>query len=115
MKIIISAYQKESPNPWRFLIVASMADMLVQSPSVKRVWIASGCIACGWCTDLLPTVFVVGPGGASVIAATARSDGRSGANRREKSWLKTPLQGADAEFVHFVADGCPPTVITVDE
>ena len=83
--------------------------------TIKRVWIEPGCIACGWCTDLMPTIFVVGAGKACVIAASARKDGSRGANRREKSALKQGLTGAEADFLSFVADGCPAKVIKLDE
>lgn len=82
--------------------------------TVNRVWIAPGCIECGWCTDLLPEVFEVEAGAACVIAASARKDGRSGTNQREKSPLKRALRGKDADFLGFVADGCPAKVIKLD-
>lgn len=89
--------------------------MTLAQGTIRRVWIESGCIACGWCTDLVPTIFVVGGGKACVIAASARKDGGRGANRREKSPLKHALTGADADFLGFVADGCPAKVIRLDE
>lgn len=82
--------------------------------STKRVWIEQGCIACNWCTDLLPSVFTAGASGFSVITADSRKDGRQGTNRREKSPLSKPLQGKEGDFLGFVADGCPARVIRFD-
>jgi hypothetical protein len=87
------------------------AGMEAEDLPVGRVWIESGCIECGWCTDLLPAVFEVRAGKPCIIAAAARSDGRAGANRRERSPLAKPFHDKDARFLEFVADGCPAKVI----
>jgi len=96
------------------VITCYRGEMAVTEGAIRRVWIEPGCIACGWCTDLVPAIFIVGEGKACVIAAAARKDGSRGANRREKSPLKRMLTRADAEFLCFVADGCPAKVIKLD-
>lgn len=83
--------------------------------TVRQVWIETGCITCGWCSDLIPDVFAARVDGSSVIRGEVRVDGRTDRNQRKTSPLRKPLSGADAEFIQFVADGCPPRVIRFSE
>jgi len=86
----------------------------VQALSIRRVWIAQGCIACGWCGDLLPGVFARSGQGLSQIAAAARKDCTTDANAESRSPLRAKLAGDEADFLAFVAAGCPPAVIQFD-
>lgn len=77
------------------------------------VWIEPGCTRCGWCHQLLPTVFEAAPEG-SRVTAQARMDRRPGSNSRERAALVPDhLDTATDQFLDFVADGCPARVIQV--
>ncbi len=82
--------------------------------SIRRVWIAPGCIACGWCGDLLPSIFVRSPDGFSLIAGSARKDGKTDPNDGPRSALRAKIVTDEADFLAFVAAGCPPAVIHFD-
>jgi ferredoxin len=68
--------------------------------SIRRVWIAEGCISCNLCEDLAPQVFEVPPG------ETCRP--KKGHERLIAGDLG--LQ----EKVQEAADSCPVEVIQVD-
>jgi ferredoxin len=86
-----------------------MADAM----RVTKVWINSGCIECRWCHDLAPDVFAIGEG-TSVIRSDARVDGATDSNESAKAALAAPFEGQMAEFIEFVAAGCPTSVIKIE-
>lgn len=81
---------------------------------VARVWIEPGCIRCGWCSDLAPEVFQGSERHETRINGAIRSDGMTDDNRAARSLLLRPLLEQQAEFMEFVADGCPAHVIKLD-
>lgn len=88
---------------------------VVDAPiTVRRIWIEEGCIACGWCGDLLPTVFHKGVDGGSQIHGKVRKDQTTDDNRATLSPLRRVITGEEADFLSFVAAGCPPHVIRLE-
>jgi ferredoxin len=84
---------------------------VVDDAPVARVWIEEGCIQCGWCSDLVPEVFLVTRENRCEIRAEARLDGATDDNRVTRAPLRVTRNGADATFMEFVAAGCPAAVI----
>lgn len=82
--------------------------------TVRRIWIDDGCIACGWCGDLMPTVFAKGTEGLSQIQGRIRRDKITDDNRASMSPLRQVIVEQEAEFLAFVAAGCPPHVINLE-
>jgi ferredoxin len=81
--------------------------------AVTKVWIEAGCIECRWCNDLAPELFALG-NGTSVIRADARVDKITDTNDSAKARLVIPLDGQMAEFLEFVAAGCPTSIIKLE-
>lgn len=86
----------------------------LEPTTVRRIWIDEGCIACGWCGDLLPTVFTRGTDGKSQILGLIRRDKTTDDNGTALSPLRQPIVEQEAEFLAFVAAGCPPHVINLE-
>jgi ferredoxin len=93
--------------------MTAMTELGAQT-RIARVWIESGCTSCGWCSDLLPDLFSGSSKEGSRIRGTERVDGRTDANERALSLLKQIREGEAAEFLSFVASGCPPQVIHIE-
>lgn len=88
-------------------------DIYVIAP-VARIWIEAGCIQCGWCSDLVPDVFLVTGDALCEIRGQARVDHLTDDNRTSRILLVKPFEGAEATFIEFVAAGCPAAVIRID-
>lgn len=82
--------------------------MLASTMASIRVWIVPGCTRCHWYQQLVPKVFADSADGCRIRAET-RADQRCDDNQqaRSASELAAPL----ADFVEFVAGGCPAKVI----
>lgn len=80
--------------------------------SITHIWIEPGCIECRWCHDLAPEVFIIG-NGTSHIRGDALVKPITGLNECRIA-LKTQLTGQMAEFIEFVASGCPTSVIKLE-
>lgn len=66
--------------------------------TIKKIWIAEGCISCNLCEDLCPDVFSVPAGGTSTVIDT---------------WKKCAATHEDQ--IREAAESCPVEVIKVED
>ncbi|MBL8898667.1 MAG: ferredoxin [Planctomycetes bacterium] len=66
--------------------------------SIKKIWIAEGCISCNLCEDLCPDVFHVPAGGTSQV---------------REVWKKCASTQEDQ--IREAAESCPVEVIKVED
>jgi ferredoxin len=66
--------------------------------TIKKIWIAEGCISCNLCEDLCPDVFQVPAGGTSLV---------------RDAWKKCASTQEDQ--IREAAESCPVEVIKVED
>jgi ferredoxin len=81
---------------------------------MARVWIETGCIQCFWCQNLNAVVFEVTADGCR-IRGEALVTGTPSDNREDRAELRPDLlPQEDADFLPFLAGGCPTQVIKLE-
>ncbi|MBN8525914.1 MAG: ferredoxin [Planctomycetes bacterium] len=74
---------------------------------MTTIWLEEGCIACGACVDCAPEIFAMDAGDGCLVSGAARSDGKDGDNRAERSPLRPEVADANAEAVAEAIAECP--------
>ena len=80
--------------------------------NVTHVWIEEGCLPCGACPAVAPTVFSIPAAyDGAIVLGSARVDGSDGPNRVERSALLAHISALESDAIREAAEGCPVEVI----